>query len=262
MPPRKRVGIETFSPVVTGRTVDAVVDQIVDLICSGQLRDGELLPGERQLADAMRVSRRTVREASEVLQDAGVITVTPGPAGGARVTSVWIPDRLTKAPDPVSAGRIFAILEARRVIEPRVAQLAALRGTDADFTIMRETIELQREHQDDRLKVIQGNTLFHRQLWRAARNDELERAMRSIYRHLSHAFYEALELDRESASPAIGIELHEQTLGAVMRADQSEVDEVMDRHLAYLERRCEEAFGRSRVPPVPEFLLGPARSTG
>jgi GntR family transcriptional repressor for pyruvate dehydrogenase complex len=243
MPRRERAGIGLFTPVVTGRAVSAVVDQIVDLICSGRLRDGELLPGERQLAEAMSVSRRTLREASEVLQDAGVITVAPGPAGGARVASVWIPDGLTRAPDPVSAARVPMILEARRAIEPRVAQLAALRGSDEDFAIMRETIELQRAHQDDRLKVVQGNTLFHRQLWRAACNDELAQAMRSIYRHLSHAFYEALARDRESASTGIGIELHEETLAAVMHGDPARIDEVMDRHLAYLERRCQEAFG-------------------
>ena len=32
------------------------------------------------------------------------------------------------------------ILEARRTLEPRVAQLAALRGTEEDFAAMRETL--------------------------------------------------------------------------------------------------------------------------
>jgi hypothetical protein len=31
----------------------------------------------------------------------------------------------------------------------------------------------------------------------------------------------------------------------------------MDRHLAYLERRCEAAYGRARVPHIPGFLVGP-----
>jgi GntR family transcriptional regulator, transcriptional repressor for pyruvate dehydrogenase complex len=253
---RTRVAIEVFTPVRTSRAVDSVVDQIVDRIRSGRIRDGELLPGERQLAAAMQISRRTVRDAIEILQDAGVVAVSPGPSGGIRVASIWVPDALTSNPDPISTAQVFEILEARRVIEPRVAQLAALRGTDTDFRVMDETIELQRANQHDRWRLNEGNALFHRQLWRAGRNHELESAMRSIYRHLSGPFHAALEQDETSDSPSIGIDLHEETLQAIMRGQPDEVEEVMDRHLAYLERRCEVAYGRARIPGIPDFLLG------
>ncbi len=49
------------------------------------------------------------------------------------MASIWIPDALTSNSEPISTAQVFEILEARRVIEPRVAQLAALRGTDTDF---------------------------------------------------------------------------------------------------------------------------------
>ena len=78
---RTRVAIDVFTPVRTSRAVDSVVDQIVDRIRSGRIRDGELLPGERQLAAAMQISRRTVRDAIEILQDAGVVAVSPRTIG-------------------------------------------------------------------------------------------------------------------------------------------------------------------------------------
>jgi DNA-binding FadR family transcriptional regulator len=256
--PRQRARLELFAPIRTGSAVDAVIDQIVDQIRSGRLPEDILLPGERQLALAMNVSRRTVREAIEILQDAGVVSVSPGPAGGTRIASIWIPDSLTEDPGgPLSSAEdVFHVLEGRRVIEPRVAQLAALRGTDEDFRIMRETIELQRANQDDRWRVNQANAIFHRQLWRAGGNPELEAAMRSIYRRLSGVFFAALEQDETSDSTSVGIDLHEETLEAIMRGRPEEAEEVMDHHLAYLERRCEAAYGRARLPHIPDFLVG------
>ena len=51
-------------------------------------------PGERRLATAMGVSRHTIREAIEILQDAGVLAVEPGGSGGTRVASIWMPESL------------------------------------------------------------------------------------------------------------------------------------------------------------------------
>lgn len=252
---RERTPVTRFSPIQTDSQVDAVVDQIIDHIRSGDLQSGSLFPGERQLAVAMRVSRRTIRNALEILQDAGVVHVSPGAAGGARVASIWIPDSLERDEGANSADEVFQALEARRVVEPRVAQLAALRGTDEDFRIMRKTIELQTANREDRWKVNQGNVIFHRQLWRAGRNPELEAAMRSIYRRLSGAFFSALEQDETSDSTDVAIDLHRSTLDAVMSGRPDLAEEAMDHHLAYLEDRCEVAFGRARVPQIPGFLL-------
>ena len=251
----RRAATDQFSPIETESAVDAVVDQIIDRIRSGELSDGSVLPGERQLATAMSVSRRTIRRGIEVLEDAGVVQVSPGPAGGTRVMSIWIPQSLDREQGPTSAVEMFQVLEARRVIEMRVAQLATLRATDEDFQIMRRTIELQSAHQKDRLKVNQGNVTFHRQLWRAARNPELEAAMRSIYRRLSGAFFTALEHDESSASTDAAIALHYETLEAIMSGRPDLTEEVMDRHLAYLEHRCEIVYRRVRIPELPDFLL-------
>jgi GntR family transcriptional regulator, transcriptional repressor for pyruvate dehydrogenase complex len=251
---RRRISAELLAPIETGTAVQAVVEQIIDHIRAGRMAEGELLPGERQLAVAMGVSRRTIRDAIEILQDAGVVSVAPGPAGGTSIASIWIPDSLSDDAPFTSADEVFQVLEARRVIEPRVAQLAALRGSDEDFAIMSQTIELQSAHQHDRLKARQGNAIFHRQLWRASRNPYLESAMRSIYRRLSGAFIAALDQDESTDSAGVGIALHQETLEAIMSGRPNLVEVVMDRHLAYLERRCEVAFGRARIPDIPGFL--------
>lgn len=253
---RERLPADQFSAIETDSAVDAVIDQIVDQIRSGQLPEDSLLPGERRLAAAFGVSRRTVRSAIEGLQQAGVVEVSPGPAGGIRVASVWIPDSLGRERGATTPDEVFKVLEARRVIEPRVAQLAALRSTDEDIAVMRKTIELQYANRDDHRKVSEGNAIFHRQMWRAAANPELEASMRSIYRRLSGVFLRALAEDDSSDYPDAALVLHEETLQAIASGSAEATAEVMDRHLAYLERHCEAAFGRARIPDLPDFLVG------
>lgn len=248
--------LELFSPIQRGSAVSAVLDQVIDLIRAGRLPEGVLLPGERNLAVSMNASRRTVREAIEILEEAGVVMVAPGRAGGTRIASIWIPDSLSGGPAELPTDELYQALEARRVIEPRVVQLAALRGTDDDFRIMRETIELQLANQRDAWRMAEGNVIFHRQLWRAAHNPDLEAAMRSIYRRLSGAFLRALSGDEKAEAARSSIDLHEETLEAVMRGRPDDVEEVMDRHLAWLERSCEATLGRARIPEMPQFLVG------
>ena len=200
------------------------------------------------------VSRRTIRDALKSWRWLEWSWVAPGPAGGTRIASIWIPDWLNGRPADLTTDELYQILEARRVIEPRVVQLAALRGTDADFRIMRETIELQHANQDDAWRMTEGNTIFHRQLWRAAHNPGLEAAMRSIYSRLSGSFLVALSGDEQAESARTSIILHEETLEAVMRGRPVDIEMVMDRHLAWLELSCEAALGRARIPKIPQFL--------
>jgi GntR family transcriptional regulator, transcriptional repressor for pyruvate dehydrogenase complex len=251
-----RVPVDLFSPVQQASVVDAVLEQVIDLIRAGQLPEGALLPGERQLALAMDASRRTIREAIDVLEQAGVVTVAPGRAGGTRIASIWIPDSLSGSPQELPTDELYQTLEARRVIEPRLVQLAALRGTDADFRIMAETIELQRRNQNDVWRMAEGNVIFHRQLWRAARNPDLEAAMRAVYRRLSGAFLRTLSGEGSAEAAQSSIDSHEETLEVVMRGRPDDVEAVMDRHLAWLERRCEASLGRARIPEMPQFLIG------
>jgi DNA-binding GntR family transcriptional regulator len=102
----------------------------------------------------------------------------------------------------------------------------------------------------------EGNVIFHRQLWRAAHNPDLEAAMRAIYRRLSGAFLRKLSGEGRAEAARSSIGSHEETLEVVMRGRPDDVEEVMDRHLAWLERSCEAALGRARIPEMPRFLIG------
>lgn len=241
-----------FEPVGTRRAYESVIEQIVDRIRSGELREGALLPGERTLAATLEVSRPTVRMALEALAEAGVLETRRGRSGGARVISIWIPDGVLETPTTgLRADEIFQVLEARRTLEPRLAQLAALRATDADFDELRRCIALEAAQMGDWRRMVEADIRFHRQLWRMAGNAELEGMMARIIDKLGTALDMAMRTEDDKAA---AVAIHEHTLAALMGGDAEAIDRVMDEHMAYLEDICADVLGRRRVREVPAFL--------
>ncbi|MGH2946008.1 MAG: FadR/GntR family transcriptional regulator [Solirubrobacteraceae bacterium] len=241
-----------FEPVRTRRTLDDVLHQIADVIRSGAVGEGQLLPGERALAEQMQVSRPTVRAAVQVLVDAGVLEVKSGRSGGPQVVSMWVPPELTAVSrrDP-SSDVIFRLLEARRTVEPHLAQLAAVRATDAHFAQMERSIELFDAHREERARSEQAHDLFHRVMWQAAENPVLERTMIAIFRELA---VERDSMMRTAGDFNAAIDLHESTLRAVKSGRAELVECEMHRHLAHFELLMEDVLGRGITNRIPVFL--------
>lgn len=250
-PPAAPVAASLFRPVETARTVDDLVAQIVDLIRSGRLVEGSTLPGERSLAARLQVSRATVRLAMSRLTDAGVVEVGVGRAGNARIRSMWIPEALLAQGPAPEGDAIFQLLEARRTLEPRVAQIAAARADGADFEGMQRAIDLLEAHREDRLRAGQAESLFHRVMWHAARNPPLEQMLVALFRRLD-AVRDMMMRTSEDMSYAI--ECHKQTRMSLMRGDSTEIEDVMDGHLGHLEQMAEEVLGRRMRRDLPSFL--------
>ena len=253
-----RAGLErAFGPVATRRTFEEAVDQIAEKVKSGDLHVGDRLPSERELAATMLISRPTLREAVKVLSEAGVLEVRRGQGGGIFVASELVPRELLRSRSEMRVGEVAGVLEARRLLEPRVAQLAAVNAGDDDFAAMRDTIERQRElaagkdflsHED---LFLQLDLKFHLTMARATRNSTVVSLMRSLFNRL--------EIARDMAvhAPLVPdwvIDIHERTLAAIRGHDFAQIDEVMDEHLAQLEQIWEKETGRGLVRPLPDFL--------
>jgi DNA-binding FadR family transcriptional regulator len=251
-----------FGPVQTRRTFEEAAEQIADKVRTGELRVGDKLPGERALAAQMQISRPTLREAVKVLVEAGVLEVRRGPGGGMFVATDVVPIELVRQRSSMRLGEVAGVLEARRMLEPRVAQLAAVRASEEDLHTLGRSITAMEElvaagqvlTREDRF--LQLDVQFHLALARAAGNPTVESLMRVLFRQLEIARDMAMHLP---LVPQWTIDVHRKTLAAVRSGDLDEVDAVMDEHLNQLERTWEEETSRALVRPLPEFLL-PARS--
>lgn len=241
-----------FSPIRTPRAFEAAAEQIVGAVLDGDLKPGDRLPSERSLAWELGVSRPTLREGVKLLSDAGVIDVRPGAAGGMFIATDTIPQSLRQPQTELRISEISGVLEARRLLEPRVAQLAALYAREGDFETMRATIEQMREKAHDHQLFHQLDQRNHLEIARATGNQTIIGLMRYLLRQLASVRNLAMAGPHD---PEWAIDMHEKTLHAIMARDQGRIDEVMDDHLGYLERLWEEESGRARLREIPGFLL-------
>ena len=104
-----------------------VVDHIQALISSGQLKSGDKLPAERELAEKMDVSRPTIREAYKILSAVGLLEIKQG-------NGVFVAAQHTRFDNLASmlfmqSDTIHELFEVRKMIEVESAAKAAICGT-------------------------------------------------------------------------------------------------------------------------------------
>jgi GntR family transcriptional repressor for pyruvate dehydrogenase complex len=226
-------------PVRARSVVDDIVHQLLELIRGGALGEGDRLPGERELAERLHVARASVRAAVAHLQANGVVESGTGRRGTVVLTS-WVPDELQPAAAP-DADTFRSLLEARRVLEPALARLAAERTDHAGLEELAAAVEAQRALGDDRPRAVQAEGRFHRLMWRLAGNPALERAMRDVYVELEAVLDMAM---RTAPDTERSLRAHEQTLAALRSGDPGAVDAAMDAHLALMEEIYAQTTGR------------------
>src|SRR5205085_8288765 len=119
---------------------EEIVAQIRGFVASGELKPGDQLPSERELAEKFQVSRASIREALTALQVMGLLERSRTGGGlAARGNHVWF----TIAPLSTflaTRGHLVEQIEVRRMIEPEMGRLAAERATPADVEKMKQCL--------------------------------------------------------------------------------------------------------------------------
>jgi GntR family transcriptional repressor for pyruvate dehydrogenase complex len=233
--------VDFFRPIVGRRTFEEAIYQIAYAVHVGDLKVGDRLPAERQLAAQLEISRPTLREAISVLAQAGIVTVALGSRGGTIVQSDAVPPRLLDRGVRIRVHEVAHVLEARRLFEPQVAQLAATYATEDDYERLRHTIDGQRASDGgDRDELGKWDERFHIAMARATRNPVVVQVMRDILRRIAIAWDMEHDVD-------LGTGMHERTLAALISKDPVHIDAVMDEHLAILERMWEDEAKRPQL---------------
>src|SRR6266496_3694981 len=133
-----------LQPVARRSVPDEVFDQIIDDVVSGEFAPGESLPSERKLAEVLGVSRPAVREALQRVAQAGLVEVRQGDATTVRDyrrhASLDLLPRLLLPRGELDPGVARSVLEARLLIGPKVAALAAERAGAQLGAVLREAI--------------------------------------------------------------------------------------------------------------------------
>ena len=185
-----------FKALVSPTLSEMFVDEIESMILSGKLAIGEKLPTERELADAMRVSRAVINGGTTQLQDVGFLEIVP--RKGIYVADYKSRGRLEvlQAMLEHNGGRFDAdmlasVLQLREACEADYARLAAQNKSDADIA----AINAQLARVEDAGSVAGRSEAvfeFYGLIAAASRNivyPLLHTTMRPVYLALLEAFY-------------------------------------------------------------------------
>jgi GntR family transcriptional repressor for pyruvate dehydrogenase complex len=123
---------KTVDPERRSSTSEELVTQLREMIHRGELRPGDRLPPERDLAKVLGVSRPTLRAAIRSLAAVGVLQSKQG--AGTFVVESDGPPALDSAPLRMMASlhgfTTSEMFEARRSLEMAIAALSAERATE------------------------------------------------------------------------------------------------------------------------------------
>lgn len=153
-------------------------------ISNGTLKPGDKLPSERELAETFGVGRPLVREALRSLEEAGILKFRRGTKGGAFVGSGDAGTVTRSISDLIFLGAISLenLTEARTCLLRFAAEVAAERGTEADFAALERNIDEAhaRRGSADLPEKIRLVGSFYDHLGRAAHNEALVVLIHSI----------------------------------------------------------------------------------
>lgn len=173
--------------------------QIADLLNTrieqGLFPVGTFLPAERELAEQLGVSRTSVREALIALEVSGQVSIRPGHGVQVLDTKQSSGNIQTSpnGPAPADIGPI-QIMEARRWVETKTAELAAINHTPDNLERMLQALKVQGEADTARApQYREGDRDFHIEIARASGNPAYEVLVASLWEYRTRPLFRRFE---------------------------------------------------------------------
>ncbi|GGI09790.1 GntR family transcriptional regulator [Egicoccus halophilus] len=215
-------------PLLRAPLYEAIAERLLSHVVQSDLREGDKLPGERELARRLGVSRTTVRQAIVALQTQGIVEVRHG--GGTFLR------RLDPTSGPLAKvldrrNRLPAVLEARRTLEIPIAALAAERRDAGDLAAIEAGLRLMRDEVAAGEIGLEGDGAFHGAVTAAAHNPVLTELMDRLHESIAETRSESLS---QQDRPPRSLADHEAIAAAIVAGDPPAAAEAMRAHLDHV----------------------------
>ena len=225
-----------FKPIKSIKVYEQVIDQIKEMIYTGQLKRGDKLPSERELRAQLHVSRASIREAFRVLEMIGLIESRPG-------EGTFIKDSQDSIGlEPLSLilmledNLSLELLELRRLLEIESVQLAADRATEEELEEINKYNKILADSAGHEDYSIKADSMFHFTIAKASKNKVLYDVMMAISEAMDfHIKYTRTKLVSEKTSMMKFVEHHHNIYMALKERNKGKAAEEMKTHLNYVE---------------------------
>ncbi|MDQ8704914.1 FCD domain-containing protein [Streptomyces sp. LHD-70] len=225
-----------WQPVRQSRTHELVLESIEQRVFAGELKAGDRLPPERELAPVLGVSRSALREALRVLETIGVLVAQAGrgPDAGARI--VRNPDdalgRLLRLHFALGSYRLEDVLEARVVLERSSFAAAAEHASAEDLDEAEALLVRMKEPSVGVAEFNDLDTRFHVQIARGSGNQLTSTLTSAVRESVRPLILQALEAAEDWPATAAGLNAEHAELLRLVRAGQgAEAADLVEKHI-------------------------------
>lgn len=206
-----------------------VARRILRSIVSGELKPGQRLPTERELASSLGVARPTVREALRALQMMKVVTVRQG--GYTQVASLSA-DSLIEPFEwmcQTAAFDLNALFEVRLTLEVGIARAAAERITEEELAGLDACMERAENSLNEPISFLEADMDLHERILSAARNPLFSALMTAIRRLGRQSRERTAQLSQIRTATLLE---HRKIIDALHKHDQNLASEAMFEHIS------------------------------
>ena len=211
------------------RVYEAIVEQLTALILEGEIKTGDKLPSERELCEQFGVGRNSVREATRSLESARLVETKQGEGTFVTAHPESMIRMISEKVSSDAEGGMHHIFEARMVLEPQIAGLAAERVTSVELEKLEDTLRRQLNEVEGGGLGLREDTQFHLGLAEAAKNQFLHHLLSSLLNSLSEMRERSLR--RDESVRLRSWEAHQQILDALLTKDRNKAIAAMISHL-------------------------------
>ncbi|SFK27777.1 FadR/GntR family transcriptional regulator [Bradyrhizobium sp. Gha] len=232
-----------------------VADQLRSLIDSGEYAVGSRLPTERELAEQLKISRPTVREALIALEVEGRVRIRVG--SGIYVTD---PADATPAPSAVIEGP-FELLRAREFLESAIAQQAARVATKDDIArIDAALVAMENVAHPGEASMVHDRA-FHIAIAGSVGNAVLVRVVGELFdQRLNPYFAQLAHYFENPTTWRTALDEHRAVRDAIAAGQPKAARDAMRDHLAHSQERFAQNFGAEASTGSPSARKRVARS--
>ena len=207
------------------RLYRVVSSRIEALIREENIKPGERLPAERDLATKLGVSRTSLREALIALELGGVVEVRGG-------SGVYVSEQAAlPTARPAAGPGPFEVLAARRMIEVEVAALAAKNATPAAVDAILVAVEQMEQNQDNLGENESADRNFHLAIARAAGNSALVGVIEYLWAQRGSLWHKLTEHFQTEELRQLTLLDHRAILAAIASHDVAGARQAMRAHL-------------------------------
>ena len=223
--------IDNNKEILADTPVDVIVKQIKHLLTIGDLKPGNKLPAERQMAEQFRVGRSHVREALKRMESYGIIKTLPQSGSVIAGLETSVLEGLITDILKLDNCDFYSLVETRLILETNSVRLCALRRTDADIEDLEKTAEKYNKKIAEGLSAVEEDLAFHRAIATGSKNQVLKSLLLTIIPDIiSH--YTKHKMCSTTVVRNKAMMEHMDIIDAIKRKDAAEAELILREHLS------------------------------